>query len=371
MIYPKTKKDPVVGTPRLSKPDSDRINNTSISNTKNRGIESIAKNDSISATKQYFQKNPLVKNTSQYTEEANDLVNRKIKNNAALAGNKAANSARVKGGNAAGQVDTYISRVGSRAAFSVRRKSVEKDLGRFSNTQSMSVGGAIDPPGYKSNKISIKENGLASANPYPKTRTMSTDSKTGKEMISVKDSNGKTIIHKENRSPNGAKESNRFKSDSTAYSEASKFDESRFNIGKVASKTFKPKPVVKSKKGMKMVDTKSADCGCGSHSDKMQQGGAIAPQTVSPQTMAQGYIRNPANGIMGAAYNMVKDSRAKAKQQQAKPKQPVGGYNTFRGAALASASEQAVRKANSTPGMYARGGEMPSIDEESPIRNNK
>lgn len=268
MIDPKTKKNLIVATPKfsmtssgLSKKDSDKINTNSVSNTKARGIETMAKRDSISASKQFMQRTPFKPNDSQYTKEADDETNRKIRNKAALAGNKAANTTRVREGNSSAQVDAYVSSSGSKGTFSVRRNPVEKDMGRMSNS-------------------------------------------------------------------------------------------------------FKPKPVLKSKKGMKTVNTKDADCGCGGHSGKMQSGGMVS--TAAMEQAKKSMIGSTTN-LMSQAKNVQRAKKAQA-DYSTKPKQPIGGYNNLRGPAASSASETAARKANSSPGMYARGGEVPSIDEESPIR---
>ena len=350
MIDPKPKKAPIVAPTRLkssgsglSTSDVNGINSVSAFNTKRRGVEAVAKTDSIAAAKK-----------SAFNSK--DLVDQR------RAGNAAANVTRAAGGNPAvsrGRTYTGTSSMTDKYApdgskpsvdFYSRNKPLEKDFKR-------KEGGSIEKPAYGSDKINVGSNGLASAKQYPRSRASSIDKRSGKEMITITDSNKKILLHKENAGVGGAKESNKFINDSTAYSNAAKYQEEKFNIGKVASKSFRPKPVVKSKKGAKMVDTKDAGYGCSA--GKMQTGGAL---NTDAARMGQASMIGMANSLVSA----------KKASQRAKPKQPIGGYNTTRGNAGPSAAEQVVRSTNSrTPGMYARGGEMPSIDEESPIRHNR
>jgi len=89
---------------------------------------------------------------------------------------------------------------------------------------------------YGSDKVDINDKGLASPKAYPKTRTMGTNKKNGKPTITVTDNaTKKMLFSKDDEAPNGAKESNRFKADSTNYVNNAIKQAEKINIGKVAS----------------------------------------------------------------------------------------------------------------------------------------
>lgn len=127
---------------------------------------------------------------------------------------------------------------------------------------------------YGSDKVNLDSSGMATPKTYPKTRTMGQDPRTGKETITVKDTSGKLLYKKNNVAINGAKESNRFVSDSTRYADNAKYQASKINIGKVASKesggpmmvsgkVLKKKPVLVNRKGAKMMGKNEDHTGCG------------------------------------------------------------------------------------------------------------
>ena len=101
----------------------------------------------------------------------------------------------------------------------------------------------IDPPKkniyapYGSDKVNIDSKGMASPKQYPKKRTMGINPKNGKETITVttNDEAKKMLFSKDNVASNGTKESNKFKSDSTNYSNNAKRQAEKINIGKIAS----------------------------------------------------------------------------------------------------------------------------------------
>ena len=89
---------------------------------------------------------------------------------------------------------------------------------------------------YGSDKVNIDDKGIASPKAYPKTRTMGINKKNGNTTITVTNNETKKMLFsKDDVAPNGAKESNKFKSDSTDYVNSAKKQAEKINIGKVAS----------------------------------------------------------------------------------------------------------------------------------------
>jgi hypothetical protein len=89
---------------------------------------------------------------------------------------------------------------------------------------------------YGSDKVNVDASGNATPKAYPKKRTMSTDPKNGKSMINVADeATKKMLFSKPDVGAGGAKESNKFKSDSTNYMNQGKRQAEKINIGKIAS----------------------------------------------------------------------------------------------------------------------------------------
>jgi len=90
---------------------------------------------------------------------------------------------------------------------------------------------------YGSDKVDLDSKGFATPKVYPKTRTMGSNPKTGKSTITVtNNATKKMLFSKDDVDPKSkAKASNRFKSDSTDYSNNAKRQAEKINIGKVAS----------------------------------------------------------------------------------------------------------------------------------------
>ena len=148
-------------------------------------------------------------------------------------------------------------------------------------------------------------------------------------------------------------------------------------------KNMKSKAVVVTKKG------KSSDCGCDG-AGKMQMGGALAPDQVAQARAAlakstaltsarifpskakiqSGQIPMEMGKTLtrGAALEMMQKRRAQPNFNSSSQKSGPFGDNAFR-------AEQVIRNASSVPygtkaaaPMFSRGGGVPDIDEESPIR---
>lgn len=142
-------------------------------------------------------------------------------------------------------------------------------------------------------------------------------------------------------------------------------------------KNMKSKAVVVTKKG------KSSDCGCDG-AGKMQTGGSLTTTPMAPTlpkpaasmifpSKAKMQV-NPLQMEMGktltrgAALEMMQKRRAQPNFNSSSQKSGPFGDNAFR-------AEQVIRNASSVPygtkaaaPMFSRGGGVPDIDEESPIR---
>lgn len=142
-------------------------------------------------------------------------------------------------------------------------------------------------------------------------------------------------------------------------------------------KNMKSKAVVVTKKG------KSSDCGCDG-AGKMQTGGSLTTTPMAPilpkpaasmifPSKAKMQV-NPLQMEMGktltrgAALEMMQKRRAQPNFNSSSQKSGPFGDNAFR-------AEQVIRNASSVPygtkaaaPMFSRGGGVPDIDEESPIR---
>lgn len=151
----------------------------------------------------------------------------------------------------------------------------------------------------------------------------------------------------------------------------SKEDGGRMINGKV----FKHKPVLNQKPKIKTGTNASDDCGCG----KMQGGGDfMAPTYKKPAKPATYSVVNPAGPAPTKVKTVAPAGGAQTTTQQEIIKQQLKG-NTYQllnrskqAAAAARAAQSAkrdLRSPSSAAGLYADGGNIPSIDDESPIRH--
>jgi hypothetical protein len=111
----------------------------------------------------------------------------------------------------------------------------------------------------------------------------------------------------------------------------------------INGKALKSKPVILAK-GSKMHSHKGG-CGCGG-ADKLQIGGQMESAKQS---------------VMGTTKRLIDTRRANNSADSNK-----SGYRSFPAPKLTDSVNKP--KAPRSPGMYARGGGIPDIDEESPIR---
>lgn len=130
----------------------------------------------------------------------------------------------------------------------------------------------------------------------------------------------------------------------------------------VNGKIMRPKPVIVAK-GAKIVH-KSGDGGCGCGGDMMQKGGPVGRVG-----------RGSSNIRPSSAKTRVESSFTTKKRldEEAKSGKKSDGDSNPKGATYMKSKEETmpakpVTKTNTTRRVFAAGGEVPNIDEESPIR---
>jgi hypothetical protein len=128
--------------------------------------------------------------------------------------------------------------------------------------------------------------------------------------------------------------------------------------------------------GGSMVTPKATGCGCGGGDEKLQEGGQVERRRgVSDAAPMVGPSKSAASIIYKAHLNNKKVEKAPSKftngkkkpqnepeEEDEKPKQSFKPSPTVK-------PKQADKQSGRRRVMYADGGAMPQIDEESPIRH--